>query len=123
MGKLSSFIAASLAAASLVRGAPVDAAIGQTQAAEMAYRVQKAGTIGDTKSIQAACSGQSCEIANLSGSTGKMPTIKPAGGDATGYKCISKYSPETVKVAEKIHQGSLRQQTVDSVFWLWDSQT
>jgi hypothetical protein len=108
MGKFSTLTAAGLAVASLANASPIEmtnAAIGTSQAAELAFRVKYAGTIGDTKSIMASCAGQSCQIAALSGSTGQPPTIKPAGGDATGYKCISKYSPETVKVAEGATPG------------------
>jgi len=103
MGSFSTLIAAGLAVASLTNAAPIEmanAAIGASQAADLAFRVKYAGTIGDTKSIMASCSGQSCEIANLSGSTGKLPTVKPAGGNTDGYRCISKYSPETVKAAQ-----------------------
>jgi len=108
MGRFSTLIAAGLTVASLANAAPIEmanAAIGASQAADLAFRVKYAGTIGDTKSIMASCAGQSCQIANLSGSTGQLPTIKPAGGDATGYKCIAKYSPETVKAAERAPPG------------------
>jgi hypothetical protein len=97
-----------LAAVSLTYAVPVEitnAVIGARQTMDLAYRNKYAGTIGDTKSIMASCSIQSCQIAHLSGSTGQLPTIKPAGGDAAGYKCISKYSPDTVKAAEKATPG------------------
>jgi hypothetical protein len=35
---------------------------------------------------RAQCVQQSCEIANLAGSTGQLPTIRPEGGDKNGYK-------------------------------------
>jgi hypothetical protein len=107
MSKFSIFAVAALAVG-LIAAAPIETsttAIGATEAAELAYRIRVAGSIGNTKSIAAACAGQSCEIANLSGSTGKLPTIKPAGGDKNGYACISKYSPETVKAAESARPG------------------
>jgi hypothetical protein len=103
MGRLLPLAAVGLAVANLANATP----IGTTNAAaNLEFRIKNAGIIGDTKSIMASCAGQSCQIADLSGSTGRMPTIKPAGGDATGYKCIAKYSPETVKVAEKNKPGA-----------------
>jgi len=111
MVKFSTLIAAGIAVASLANATPIGmanpaiATSQASQAAELAFRVKYAGTIGDTKSIMASCNGQSCQIAHLSGSTGQMPTIKPAGGNAAGYKCISKYSPETVKAAEAATPG------------------
>jgi hypothetical protein len=106
MGKFSVFIiAASLAAAGLVGASPVNEAIGQAQAGELAWRIKEAGMLGDTKSITAACAGQSCQIAHLSGSTGQMPTINPAGSGAAGFSCIAKYSPETAKIAAKSMAG------------------
>lgn len=112
MTKLRSLLLISLLNAITIRASPINSnasAIGASQAAEaaeLAWRISVAGEIGNTKSISASCSGQSCQIAALSGSTGKPPTIKPAGGDPTGYKCIAKYSPETVAIAEKNRPGA-----------------
>jgi hypothetical protein len=108
MGKFCMLTAASLAVFSLINAVPLQmtsSAIGTSQSADLAFRAQNAGIIGNTRSIMASCKGQSCQIANLSGSTGKLPTIKPAGGTPAGYKCISKYSPETVKAAESATPG------------------
>jgi hypothetical protein len=52
--------------------------------------------------LHAKCAGQSCDIADLSGSTGRMPKLKPEGGGTSDFKCIGKYSPETMKLAEKL---------------------
>jgi Cutinase len=39
-----------------------------------------------------SCSGQSCALADLSGSTGRpFPKTKPSGGTASGDKCIGSY--------------------------------
>jgi hypothetical protein len=54
---------------------------------------------------RAPCNKQSCEIANLSGSTGKMPTYKPEGGDTNGYKCIARWNPEGVALAKTLPPG------------------
>jgi hypothetical protein len=106
MGRLFPLAAVGLAVASLVNATPIGTTNAANSAAQLEFRIKNAGTIGDTKAIMASCAGQSCQIADLSGSTGRMPTIKPAGGDASGYKCIAKYSPETVKVAEKNKPGA-----------------
>lgn len=63
------------------------------------------GEVGIAKAIQASCSGQSCAIADLSGSTGKPIKIQPQGGDANGYKCIAKYNPEGVEAVLKAPKG------------------
>ncbi|KAF2399999.1 cutinase-domain-containing protein [Trichodelitschia bisporula] len=62
----------------------------------------------ETMSQAAGCTGQSCEIANLSGSTGKLPTTQPKGGDAQGWVCITKYNPEGVKAAKAAGSGGGR---------------
>jgi hypothetical protein len=49
--------------------------------------------------LDAKCAGQSCDIADLSGSTGRMPKLKPEGGGTNDYKCIGKYTPDTLKTA------------------------
>lgn len=46
------------------------------------------------------CMGQSCDIADMSGSTGKLPKRKPEGGSDIDNKCIAKYNPEGVRAAE-----------------------
>ena len=63
------------------------------------------GEIGNTATIRASCEGQSCAIADLSGSTGKTPKIKPVGGDKNGYKCIAKYNPEGIKAVMNAPEG------------------
>lgn len=39
------------------------------------------------------CAGQSCFVADASGSTGRPLTLKPEGGDDEDIKCIAKYNP------------------------------
>jgi hypothetical protein len=52
-------------------------------------------------SIRAAlgCINQSCDIADMSGSTGRLPTRKPEGGSDIDNKCIAKYNPKGVQAA------------------------
>jgi hypothetical protein len=45
------------------------------------------------------CKGQSCDIADMSGSTGKLPTRMPQGGSDIDNKCIAKYNPKGVTAA------------------------
>ena len=45
------------------------------------------------------CTNQSCDIADMSGSTGKLPTRMPEGGKDNDNKCIAKYNPAGVKAA------------------------
>jgi len=45
------------------------------------------------------CTNQSCDIADMSGSTGKLPTRKPEGGGSVDHKCIAKYNPKGVQAA------------------------
>jgi hypothetical protein len=51
--------------------------------------------------LRAHCDGQSCDIADLSGSTGRLPKVKPEGGGDRDFQCIAKYNPEGVKAAAK----------------------
>lgn len=67
--------------------------------------IRVAGEIGNTNTIRASCEGQSCAIADLSGSTGNIPKIKPVGGDQNGYKCIAKYNPEGIKAVMNAPSG------------------
>jgi len=117
MGKFSALAAAGLAFASLISAVPIEATTNNVEATEnagaaqiqaaidVAEQIKLAGEIGNTRSIMAACAGQSCQIAALSGSTGVMPIYRPVGGDEAGYACISKYSPETVKAVRKLPFG------------------
>jgi hypothetical protein len=52
-------------------------------------------------SLRAAlgCAGQSCDIADMSGSTGRLPKRMPQGGSDIDNKCIAKYNPQGVKAA------------------------
>jgi hypothetical protein len=47
------------------------------------------------------CAGQSCDIADLAGSTGRLPKLKPEGGGTSDFKCIGKYNPEGLQAALK----------------------
>jgi hypothetical protein len=47
------------------------------------------------------CAGQSCDIADLAGSTGRLPKLKPEGGGTNDFKCIGKYNPEGLQAALK----------------------
>ncbi|QDS70627.1 hypothetical protein FKW77_000671 [Venturia effusa] len=51
-----------------------------------------------------SCAGQSCDIADLSGSTGRMPKVKPEGGGPSDYKCIGKYNKPGLEAALKAPQ-------------------
>jgi hypothetical protein len=53
----------------------------------------------DSIRIALGCGGQSCDIAAMSGSTGRLPTRMPEGGGDVDNKCIAKYNPEGVKAA------------------------
>jgi hypothetical protein len=84
------YIAASLAFASYVVAVPVES---QNKVVSLgdAGRVSEAQESFATD--RAPCVKQSCEIANLSGSTGNLPTIKPEGGDKNGYKVHHVHNP------------------------------
>lgn len=47
------------------------------------------------------CAGQSCDIADLSGSTGRLPTKMPEGGGDKDMKCIGKYNLPGLEAAAK----------------------
>lgn len=47
------------------------------------------------------CAGQSCDVADLAGSTGRLPKVKPEGGGASDFKCIGKYNPAGIEAALK----------------------
>lgn len=47
------------------------------------------------------CAGQSCDIADLSGSTGRLPKVRPEGGGASDFKCIGKYNQPGLDAALK----------------------
>jgi len=49
--------------------------------------------------IALGCTGQSCDIAAMSGSTGRLPTRMPEGGSDVDNKCIAKYNPKGVAAA------------------------
>jgi hypothetical protein len=68
-------------------------------------QIRVAGSISNTATSRAKCEGQSCAIANLSGSTGEIPKIKPVGGDKNGYKCIAKYNPDGIKAVMNAPDG------------------
>jgi len=45
------------------------------------------------------CTNKSCDIADMSGSTGKLPTRNPEGGSDIDKKCIAKYNAKGVQAA------------------------
>ncbi|KAE9972243.1 hypothetical protein EG328_005114 [Venturia inaequalis] len=47
------------------------------------------------------CAGQSCDIADLSGSTGRLPKLRPEGGGTSDFKCIGKYNQAGLEAALK----------------------
>lgn len=95
-------LAASLAFSSLVAAVPIQDTNANPSSDEM---LRVIGEVGIGKAIQASCAGQSCAIADLSGSTGNPIKTQPEGGDANGYKCIAKYNPEGVAAAAKAPKG------------------
>jgi hypothetical protein len=97
-----SILAAGLAFSGLVMAAPTYNANASPSDADMLRLI---GEVGIGKAIQASCSGQSCAIADMSGSTGKPVKTQPEGGDQNGYKCIAKYNPEGVAAATKAPKG------------------
>jgi hypothetical protein len=92
-----SFLAAGLAFASTTLALP--------RVVSLADAGREPISLKNVADDNAPCNKQSCEIANLAGSTGNLPTIRPEGGDANGYKCISRWSPETVAAANKAPRG------------------
>jgi hypothetical protein len=72
-------------------------------AANLNFTLQTGSTLAENirahLKLDAKCAGQSCEIADLSGSTGRTPQLKPEGGSTSDYKCIGKYTPDTLKAA------------------------
>jgi hypothetical protein len=116
MGKFSTlvttFVLASLAATSPIDGIRTTNAgtTAETLASEATIEdyIRIAGEIGNTKTIRASCEGQSCAIADLSGSTGNVPKIKPVGGDQNGYKCIAKYNPEGIQAVMNAPSGPVQ---------------
>lgn len=97
-----SIIAAGLAISGLSGAVPIQDTNTTPSSADMLKVIAE---VGIAKAIQTSCSGQSCAIADLSGSTGNPIKIQPEGGDANGYKCIAKYNPEGVAAAEKAPKG------------------
>jgi hypothetical protein len=85
-------------------GSTTAAAIGE-YAHTAGYVAVVPGSVRATGGILAGCTGQSCAIADVSGSTGQLPKVKPDGGDANGYKCIARYNPEGVQAASKAPAG------------------
>jgi hypothetical protein len=45
------------------------------------------------------CTNQSCDIADMAGSSGRLPTRLPEGGSEIDKKCIAKYNPKGVQAA------------------------
>jgi hypothetical protein len=99
---LLSFLAVGLVIASHAVAAPVET---QSNVVSLA----DAGRVGSiTRNFaddHAQCNAQSCEIASLAGSTGRLPAFKPEGGDKNGYKCIARWNPEGVAAAAKLKAG------------------
>jgi hypothetical protein len=97
-----SILAAALAFSGCINAAPVQDTNSSPSTAEM---LRVIGEVGIGRAIQASCMGQSCAIADLSGSTGNPIKTQPEGGDQNGYKCIAKYNPEGVAAAAKAPKG------------------
>jgi hypothetical protein len=95
------YIAASLVFASYTAAAPVES---QNKVVSIADAGRTQGTQESFATDRAPCVKQSCEIANLSGSTGQLPTIKPEGGDKNGYKVFP--SHKTVTLSDKVNHCS-----------------
>jgi hypothetical protein len=110
---LLSFLAVGLVIASQVSAAPVEF---QSNVISLA----DAGRVGSiTKNFaddQAQCNAQSCEIASLAGSTGRMPIFRPEGGDVNGYKCIARWNPEGVAAAAKLKAGPAQHTGLSGAF-------
>lgn len=97
-----SILAAGLAISGLSGAIPNQESSATSSSAEILGVVAGVGVV---KANDAQCAGQSCDIANLSGSTGLPIKIQPQGGDANGYKCIAKYNPAGVEAAAKAPKG------------------
>jgi hypothetical protein len=65
---------------------------------------------------RAQCAGQSCHIADLAGSTDRLPTVKPEGGDAQSYRCIQKWNPAGVAATQKARPVEKQNTGVSSSF-------
>lgn len=97
-----SIIAAGLAISGLSGAVPIQDTTARTSSADMLKVIAE---VGIAKAIKASCTGQSCAIADLSGSTGNPIKTQPEGGDVNGYKCIAKYNPKGVEAAQKAPKG------------------
>jgi hypothetical protein len=83
-------LSAALFLAHLTNATPIEAAFNQAQIAEVAARAHKVDSaflaVND-------CKGQSCVLADASGSTGKLPDMMPEGANEEDFKCVVKYNP------------------------------
>jgi len=88
--------------ATLAGALPYDSAASEAYTTnDIATLIAVNNVTANIENIRAAldCKGQSCDIADMSGSTGKLPTRLPEGGSDIDNKCIAKYNPEGVKAA------------------------
>ncbi|TID26984.1 hypothetical protein E2P81_ATG01443 [Venturia nashicola] len=87
--------------------APIQGSLGFIPSAEQIAAVEAANNV--TAKILAiqerlggvGCAGQSCDIADLAGSTGRLPKVKPEGGGTSDFKCIAKYNEAGLQAALK----------------------
>lgn len=109
------FFAASILLAGFSIAAPIESIITpypdrpfpnlpRSDAEARAWR-RTVGEVGIAATTRADCEGQSCAIADLSGSTPNKPKIKPVGGDKQGYKCIAKYNPAGIQAVMNAPEG------------------
>ncbi|TID25809.1 hypothetical protein E2P81_ATG03598 [Venturia nashicola] len=96
------FIAAGLAILGSSGAVPIQDTNSTPSSADMLKVIRE---VGIAKAIRGSCTGQSCAIADLSGSTGNPVKIKPQGGDENGYKCLAKYNPEGAAAVAKAPMG------------------
>jgi hypothetical protein len=59
---------------------------------------------------QAACTGQSCAVADFSGSSGIPPRRIPEGGKSYDFDCVTHYSPAAAEVMNYRHVAPVEKQ-------------
>jgi hypothetical protein len=101
---MASFFLAGLALASYATAAPTQAVSHIYGNFTLESGSTHAANIRAHLDLRANCAGQSCDIADLSGSTGRPVKVKPEGGGDTDFKCIGKYNPEGLQQALKAPQ-------------------
>lgn len=102
-----SLVALASAIPTPIESVQYDNGLGFTPTAEQLAAVEAANNV--TWKIQAinerlgtvGCAGQSCDVADTAGSTGRLPKLKVEGGGSGDWKCIAKYNPEGVAAALK----------------------